>query len=300
MGSSKIDPRIENINELILNFSGGHLKARAQTAGKDDELDAIITGLNMLGEELYLRIKQAEDGVIKLRQAQSQMIEAEKMTMLGTVVAGTAHELRNPLMGILNYVQYCQKDEATADERKEYLGMAESEAGRCSKIIDDLMRYAHQGDGKKKNEKIQLQKMLPVVLALLKFRLDRIGANVQMDIPKGLSEVACVPGDLEQVFLNLVANAVDAMEEASERKISIKAEQEKDVVVVTLADTGTGIEPQILQQIWTPFFTTKDPGVGTGLGLSNVKSMLTGMGADIEVQSEVGKGSQFTIKFKVG
>lgn len=252
----------------------------------NDELGQLVTAFNTM-----------EDAIEKNTLSQ---VQTEKMSMLATVVAGSAHELRNPLMGIINYIEYCKKGDTDEAERVEYLDSALAETKRCTQIIDNLMRFSRRDGPKKDVSPHDVVEMVGRACSLLTYQVNQVGLDLQVSIPEDLPQAVMNPGEFEQVIMNLITNAIDALKNEPQKQVKIEAKVEGDYVMVHFSDNGSGMSAETLQQIWTPFFTTKDPGVGTGLGMPNCKAMIEGMGGTIEAESELGKGTKINIQLKSG
>ena len=232
----------------------------------------------------------------ELRESQSHLIQAEKMTALGTLVAGVAHELNNPMMGILNYAQYFSRHTSEDDERYVVLQDIERETKRCAGIVENLLTFSHAD--RLSEESLQegdCTSLCQRAVNLLDYRIEREGVSVTEELTGESPSFLMHANQIQQVFLNLLSNALDGLKESSKEgpEIQITIASEGGLVHVTIADNGQGIDPGTLQKIFDPFFTTKPVGQGTGLGLSVSQSIVIAHGGELTCESEVGVGTQF-------
>jgi len=225
------------------------------------------------------------------------------MASLGHMLAGVAHELNNPLAAISGFSQLLLRGAWPDDDRKalETIGR---EARRAERVVRDLLTFARQGNDTR-SELVDLHGVIRHIVDTQRYALDTRGVRIQLALAV---QPVYVQGDtarLEQVILNLVVNARQALEAMRGTRALVQAplelrivsEVENDAyVVVTIADNGAGISPAVLSRIWDPFFTTKEEGVGTGLGLSVVHSIVTEHGGVVDVHSELERGTEFTVR----
>lgn len=227
---------------------------------------------------------------LKLQEEQIQ--HSERLATLGHMAAGVAHEVGNPLASISSLVQLCQRK--TDDPFiQEQLKKVRDHIRRITKIVRDLVDFSRPSGTRK--EAMQLNKIISDSVGLLKHdaRCRYVEFNLQLD--SRLSKVEGVPDHMHQVVVNLLMNAVDAMNEVDEPKVTIQTKNEDSFNYVMIQDNGKGIQQKDISRIFEPFFTTKEVGSGTGLGLSVSHGIVTKMGGSIGVDSEYGKGTTFTI-----
>jgi len=271
------------------------IRARKQS---EAALKASKTELKRLNENLEERVQERTRELVA---SQAQLIQAEKLSALGTVTAGIAHELNNPLMGILNYIQYCIGKTSRDDRRYAVLQDAERETKRCADIIKNLLTFSRfEKQGKEEHQREHMATILDRVLELLSFRIKAEDVSVFVDVSEDTPAIMMNVGAVQQVLLNLVGNAVDAFGENKNAEIRISVRPEGGSVRMTIADNGCGIPEEALVRIFDPFFTTKPAGKGTGLGLSVSQSIIKAHGGEMRCQSEVGKGTRFAILLPVG
>lgn len=273
----------------------------------EDRVADRTIALQQLNESLREQIaerKRAEEhlrGTLeKLKQSQSQLIQAEKMSALGTLTAGVAHELNNPMMGILNFVQYCFKHSSMDDKRYVVLEDAERETKRCIDIVGNLLTFS--GTEPWDAEQYGKESCVLIfdrVFRLLSYRIDKDTISIAQHIAKRTPKIWMKVSHMQQAFLNLIANALDSLNGSKKKEVRVDICSQDEFVRVTVSDSGCGIAPENLTKIFDPFFTTKPPGKGTGLGLSVCRSIVKSHGGEIVCESEVGMGSKFKVLLPV-
>ncbi len=242
-------------------------------------------------------------------QTEAQLIQAAKMATLGEMSAGVAHELNQPLnairIGCEFFLKKVRRSEPIDGETMARVAAQMVEqVERASGIINHLREFGRKSDAFEM-EPVDINRPIQDVFTVLGQQLRLRQIRVELDLAEGLPPVLGVANRLEQVFLNLVMNARDAMEEKRERSegndeemvLHIRSAQEGDHVIVTIRDTGIGIPEGVRDRIFEPFFTTKEVGRGTGLGLSISYGIVKECGGSIEVQSEEGRGTTFRLIF---
>jgi two-component system cell cycle sensor histidine kinase/response regulator CckA len=222
--------------------------------------------------------------------------QAERMNAMSAMAAGVAHELNNPMMGILNFIQYCLKHTSEDDLRYPVLQDSQLATRHCIDIVKNMMTFSLTGqeDGLI-YEKESITTIIGRVLRLLSYRIETEHVTITHNIAEELPEIWMKPSTIQQVFLNLIDNAMDALAECKEREIHIEAQPEGEFVQISVCDSGTGIAPESLERIWEPFFTTKPVGQGTGLGLSVSRNIINEHGGSITCKTTPGVGTTFSI-----
>jgi PAS domain S-box-containing protein len=231
--------------------------------------------------------------VSEQRRLEAQLVQSEKLAAIGQLAAGIAHELRNPLAIVMNVLfDLRARIDATDREVTEGLHIAEDEIGRAQAIIKNLLEFSRESGAEL--ERLDLNDLVRRTLQLLEKYLESSGVEVTADLG---DLPPCVANDnaLRQILLNLMTNAVQAMPKGG--RLTIRTvRRASDRVHLEVQDTGVGIPQAHLKDIFNPFFTTKAPGQGTGLGLFVVHAILHRFGGDVRVASELGVGTTFTVE----
>jgi two-component system NtrC family sensor kinase len=233
----------------------------------------------------------------KLQETHLQLVSSEKMASLGKLAAGIAHEINNPLGGILIYSSLLLEDLPETDPKKEDLARIVQEAGRCKEIVKSLLEFAHQTEPRM--EPVDINRAITDGLFFLEnqalFHNIHIEKHLDPSLPRALGNA----GQLKQVFMNIIINAAEAMHGNGELTITTSASPDGRTVFTEFSDTGEGIPDENLSRIFEPFFTTKDVGKGTGLGLATSYGIIESHGGRISVKSRVGEGATFMIELSV-
>jgi PAS domain S-box-containing protein len=240
--------------------------------------------------------------VTEKRVQELQLMQAEKLSSIGILAAGVAHEINNPLSSVAGYAEallrrFNDEHELASDPRLEafpkYLQVIVRESYRCKGIIDCLLSFSRKSDGSICN--VNINEILEEVLELVRFKsqYDRveIKTNLQVDLPEIIGD----PTGLRQVCMNLLINAHQSINGAGLVEITTRMDG-LSTVMFQISDSGCGIPKESIEQIWDPFFSTKDVGKGTGLGLAVSYNIIKRLGGEISVESQVGTGSKFTVR----
>lgn len=229
-------------------------------------------------------------------QTQMQMVQSEKLASLGRLASGIAHEINNPLTGVLSY-STALYDEVTNPSHREDLKVIIDETLRCRDIVKGILDFARET--KIEKQPANLNKVITDVMSLLERHVNFQNIQVKKDLAENLPEISIDVNQVKSVFNNLAVNAADAMHEGGILTIKTGYEEVRKRIVIDISDTGVGIEPKNLSRIFDPFYTTKETGKGTGLGLSVTYGIIERHGGTISVESTVGEGTTFRIEFPV-
>lgn len=234
----------------------------------------------------------------KLQETYLQLVSCEKMASLGKLAAGIAHEINNPLGGILIYSSLMMEDLPEGDPKRGDLARIVQEAGRCKEIVKGLLEFARQTEPKK--EPTDINRAIQDGLFFLVNQALFHNIQIVKELDPSLPLVQGNAGQLKQVFMNIIVNAAEAMHSSGTLTIRTSSSPDKKTIFIEFTDTGEGIPEENLSRIFDPFFTTKDVGKGTGLGLATSFGIIEQHGGSIHVKSKVGQGSTFVIELPVG
>lgn len=260
---------------------------------------AIQIGKGLAEKEMCLPflIDELNKANLELRSAQDQLHSAEKLASIGQLAAGVAHEINNPLGTIILYSSMLKKEyERMADEgqKAEDLALIIEEANRCKKIVANLLNFARQG--KLNVARVDIYQLLNKIQKSISVNPYNSSVKFNVIIQTDDTTVDGDPDQLNQVFLNLMNNACESMEESLVKNMEIKINRDSHFLIVEIRDTGCGISAENYNKMFTPFFTTKKIGKGTGLGLAITYGIVKMHKGDIKFQSEIGKGTTFFVK----
>jgi two-component system NtrC family sensor kinase len=244
--------------------------------------------------------QRVEQKTRELKRAHEHALHTEKMASIGKMAAVLAHEINNPLSGILTYAKLLHKWIDSEDGGKNHrrdicdsLDLIASESRRCGDLVKNLLTFSRTTPINL--QPTNLNQVIDRVLRLIQHQLDLGAIQVQLDLDAELPLVICDGAQIEQVLLALMMNALDAMPQGGNLWVTTRLKREDNSVRIVVRDDGCGIPPEILPRLFEPFLTTKETGRGVGLGLAISRSILERHNGDIEVQSEVGRGTTFTV-----
>jgi len=289
--AKSLDPDVE----VIILTAYGNLQnaARAMEAGAYSYVEKNVPDVDVF-QMLLLKVKQAlERRKLKEenRQLHTRLIAYERQATLGVLASAIAHEVNNPLTSILGYTQFALEQIDDASPLRRDLTIIEEQTLRCQTILRHILEFARPDEGEAMP--VNLCDAVERMLVLLQRELQRKRVNLERRYADCNALVIATPNQIAQVVMNLMINAMHAMPDGG--SIAIETTGGNGTVILRISDTGKGIPPEYLPHIFDPFFTTKEPGKGTGLGLYICKDIITQLHGSIEVESEVGKGTTFTI-----
>jgi PAS domain S-box-containing protein len=224
---------------------------------------------------------------------EQQLVRSQRMESIGTLAAGIAHEVGNPLTAISSLVQVIQRT-STDEFAKEKLDLINSQVNRITRIIRELVDFSRPSTHVVKPTNIN--RLVKEALNIVQYGKKVKDITFSLDLDEQLPEIAAVPDQIVQVFINILMNAVDSLDERR-GTITVQSRKNDHAVEVMVHDTGKGIEPSALEKIFEPFYTTKTTGQGTGLGLWVSYGIVKSFGGDVFVESTPEKGSSFTVSF---
>src|SRR5213595_3952949 len=232
------------------------------------------------------------------RRLQEQLIQSEKMSAIGQLIAGVAHDLNNPLASVVGFSDFLAEAGVPAS-LEEPLQVIRQEAERAATIVKNLLSFARTQEGERGRQPIH--QLLDSTLVLIRNQLMAHKVEATLDVEPGLPEVEVDANQIKQVFVNLINNACQAIaSDAPSGRIWISAKRAQDVIAVSVTDSGPGMPDDVALRVFEPFFTTKPEGQGTGLGLSICQGILKEHGGRITLETRPGSGATFAVELPVG
>jgi PAS domain S-box-containing protein len=276
----------------------GVAKDMRKTQKLISELKAANLELTASKNAMLNMLEDLDESNRELKALQSQLLQAEKMSAVGRLAAGVAHEINNPLSGVLGFAQVLLQEIPEANDWREDVKKIEEGARRCKKIVSNLLTFSRQQEFNL--ELADIGEVIDSTLSLCENQILLENIRIIKDYEKKLPKLRINIPQMEQVFLNLITNAIQAMVQGGELNISTRLGNGGNSVEISFADTGKGIEKENLSKIFEPFFTTREVGKGTGLGLSVSYEILKKHNGSIRAESEgEGKGARFTVVLPV-
>jgi signal transduction histidine kinase len=282
---------VRRLTEAAVEVAGGNYGATVEV-GSNDEVGLLAASFNEMSR------KMAED-IERLRTMSDNLVRTEKLAAAGTLAAGVAHEVNNPLASISSLIQILQArvpadadDERTAETR-EMLRVISQQIARITQVLRDMMDFARQRTPARAS--LDINRVIESSIRLASFDKDFQRLQLATDFDTQVPQVSADADQLQQVFLNLLLNARDAMPEGGELRISTRHDARASEVVCEIADTGAGIAPEHLAHVFDPFYTTKPTGRGTGLGLAVCYGIITAHNGRIELAPNDGQGTRVIV-----
>ncbi len=280
-------PMLE-LQDKIARVRLGDMDSSVSFASRNDEIGDLGRDFN----EMVAQLKSSREEIQRLHQ--TQMSRAEHFATLGELAAGLAHEIRNPLAGIAGVIEIVSRDLPPHSAARSVIKDAKEEALQINRILTELLEIARPRPPQFRISDLGATAEHAVMFARQQAITKRI--MVELQIVETIPPVDHDPNQMNQVLLNLLLNAIQSMEKPGTIRVSLEQDEEETVRIV-VSDEGKGISPEHLPNIFRPFFTTK--GHGTGLGLSLARRIVESHGGHIDATSEVGKGTQFTVRLPI-
>jgi signal transduction histidine kinase len=288
-GSRLLTRTLERLSRAARIVATGRFDIQVAVTSKD-EIGELANSFNQMASELDSREKALKD-------AQAALIQSEKMAAFGELGAGIAHEIKNPLAGVLGLTQLSMRKMDENDPIYKNLGIIEKETNRCTNIIQNLLKFSRQE--KVVFESVDLNQVARDAMAIVEHQLEMNKIKLISEFDDALPDISGNANQIQQVLINLMINAQQAMEgRPGEVKLATSSNNGHAHVKVT--DNGPGIPDELQSKIFEPFFTTKPVGKGTGLGLSVSYGIIKEHDGDIALQSSPDEGTCFTLSFPVG
>ena len=276
---------LDRLTQATREIATGRFDVRVDVPSRD-EIGELSNAFNLMAAGL----REREEA---LRAAQGQLVQSEKMAAFGQLGAGIAHEVKNPLAGILGCAQVALRKAEPGTVQHTNLTLIEKETRRCKKIVDNLLRFARQE--KAMMEPTEPNQVVEDSVAIVAHQLEMNGVHIEIDLTPSLPMILGNANQLQQVLMNLIINAQQAME-GTPGQVTVRTRKHASGgVEIHVRDNGPGISPENLNKIFEPFFTTKPSGHGTGLGLSVSFGIVKDHAGEIAVESALGHGTTFLV-----
>jgi two-component system NtrC family sensor kinase len=274
--------------------SCGYPTCREKAIAVCQGLAEIEMCLPYLVEELETTLKELQTSHQELASTQNRLIQTERLASMGQISAGVAHEINNPLSTILLYAHTLLKHHIKENTESEEVQMILNEATRCRTIMRGLLDFARQSRVVK--QATDLATLIAEAIDNMRLKTKNSQITIRGEIQPGLPPVTVDADQIRQMLVNLIQNGLDSIEKEGEVAIQASKAEDQQHLEIRIHDTGRGMPPEVLSEIFTPFFTTKQLGKGTGMGLSIVYGVVKMHSGEISVASDVGKGTTFTIR----
>jgi two-component system NtrC family sensor kinase len=283
--------RSEELDELARSFD--LMRQRLRSA---------LAELNQFTQNLESKVEERTE---QLQAAQKKLLHSDRLASLGQLSASVAHEINNPISGVLNLSMLMQRmlkedgvPPGRVEEFRKYLAQVSTETARVGRIVSDLLAFSRRG--KPQRAPADLNRIVRATLSLAQHKMKLSNVTVETNLEENLPDVPCDASQIQQVALNLALNAAEATEGRGDRRVTVSTSRGQGTVALAVADNGEGIPPENLNKIFDPFFTTKSDGKGVGLGLAVSYGIIQAHGGDIEVTSAAGEGTTFTVTLPLG
>jgi two-component system NtrC family sensor kinase len=270
--------RSDEVGELAKSFNIMTLQLRERT----DQAKGLL-------EESIQRNQELAENNTRLQNMQMQLVQSEKLAAIGQLIAGIVHDVKNPLAAIQGMTDMLRKDPNLPGEARQDIGIIYNSAVNATKIVTDLLKFARQAPPELKSQ--DLREAVYAALYLNRYMIRKANVKLIVEVSDQPIIATYDAVQIEQVLINLIQNAVQAMHHGGHLKVVLA--RENGTARIVLIDTGVGIPPENLKRIFDPFFTTKENG--TGLGLSTSYGIISSHHGEIHIQSQVSKGTCFTI-----
>lgn len=279
----------EELGELASSFDVMRLR-----------LKEAMNELNEFAQSLETKVEERTE---QLNVAHKKLLQSDRLASLGQLSASVAHEINNPLSGVLNLSMLMQriiKEDGIPPHRLEefrkYLTQVINETGRVGRIVQDLLAFSRRSKPQQRSN-VNLNSIITTTVNLIAHKLKLMSVEIELKLDEKLPTLKCDSSQMQQVMINLIMNAAEASQGKENGKVTVRTRvhEPSGEIILEIHDNGDGISPENLRKIFTPFFTTKGEGKGVGLGLAVVYGIVQAHDGDIEVKSAFGKGTTFTV-----
>jgi two-component system NtrC family sensor kinase len=281
------------VHKLVIaskELANGNLDVKVDKTS-NDEIGLLADAYNSMANALRERDEQLKEFTRK------KFMESERLALIGQLAANVAHELNNPLQGIVTYSHLLLERNSLDNPTKQSLQKIVVQANRSRDIIRGLLDFSRQ----RKPDKTlcNINNLLQESLSFLENQALMQNIQISTQIDEGLPSIVIDPSQVQRVFINMIVNAAEAMNGSGQLTMTTKQDKDRGCIEITFSDTGMGIQEENLEKIFDPFFTTKDTGHGVGLGLAISYGIIKEHGGTISVESEVGRGTTFVVRIPV-
>jgi two-component system, NtrC family, sensor kinase len=268
------------------------------------QLNEAIRQLNEFTQGLESKVEERTE---ELKVAHQKLLRSDRLASLGQLSASVAHEINNPLSGVLNLAMLMQrmvKEDGIPPQRipefKKYLAQVVNETSRVGRIVQDLLAFSRRSKPHQRAD-TNLNGVITSTVSLIGHKLKLMGVTIDLQLDESVPPITCDVSQMQQVLINLVMNAAEATQGKNNGSVKVRtsAPPSRNTFILEVIDNGDGIRPENISKIYTPFFTTKGEGKGVGLGLAVVYGIVQAHGGDIELHSIVGEGTTFKVTLPV-
>ncbi len=282
---------VERLLQATRMLSAGGRPPKVVGEERQDEIGELIRSFNLMAEEVRSYREDLEKKVSEAtrdyEKAQKGLVLEQRLASTGKLAAGIAHEINNPLGGMLNAARSIEKDSREGSRSREYASLIIEGLERISQTVSRMLQFHRQ---KPEVRSVDLSSVLKEALAFCQHRIEKEGVELWLEAQDGLT-VQGDKGELQQVFLNLYVNALDAMKNSAKKRLRVHARREGQELIVAVADTGKGLTEEEIEHAFDLFYTSKDSESGTGLGLAMVHTIVTNHGGRVALRPEPGGGT---------
>jgi signal transduction histidine kinase len=287
---------VENLVAASRVLSSGRRPEKVPGEWRTDEMGELAGAFNLMAgevsagrEELERRVEEATR---EYERAQRRLVLEQRLAATGKLAAGLAHEINNPLGGMINAARTLEKEEGLSERAREYVALVREGLARIAALVERMRTFSRP---RPKVGPVDLGEAARAALSFARHRAGEEGVEVEEDFARDLPPVTGDAGELQQVLLNLVLNALDAMRSSAEKRLRVKVAREGAGVVCEVSDTGSGMGPEELAGAFDLFHSTKDEA-GSGLGLAMAHKIVTDHGGEIELESVPGRGTTARVR----
>ena len=293
--SHRVVRPLEQLEDVATAVSQGDYSRRLEDA-REDEVGHVMASFNRMMSLVEGYRDELEDRVVEktkeIEQKTRELMLGQRLAATGQLAAGIAHEINNPLAGMINVVKRLERSDLKPEQRAAYLEILEEGMERIGSIVQQLLAVSPR---KVTPSLVDVHKELERVVALTDHKAGQKGVTIVTDLAEEAPPILGECNEIGQIFLNLVINAIDASHEGG--RVDIRTTSASDRLVCTIEDYGVGMPPEVAERAFDMFFTTKEVGEGTGIGLATVHHLVEAHGGTLELRSAVGEGTQVTVRF---